>query len=192
MENRRLLSQKHIPELVLTNLKTIALNSLAIAKDETNQEVGFRILKRVLQLFHQMSMSDSALCRESIIVADELFLLFQEWKSIVSSSADDSEMLHLIDFIISESSPSDVLPALVQWSSAHQVGHSLFPRLNALLRQGVNAALKSGKPSLFQLQQARLTYSQENRILSSGNDEAEQSEAGIWRLMSKGSLSINK
>ena len=192
LDNRRLLSQSHISTFLLENLKVIGSGALSIATRETEQDAGFRILKRVLRLFNQMSSSDSSSCRESIIVANELFLFLQEWKEKVHALADDEKMFILIDYIITESSPSDVFPALVEWSSVYQVGDSLLPRLNTLIRQGVHVALQSGKPSLFQLQQARRTYSQENKILSSGKYETENSEDGIWKRMSKGYLSINK
>jgi hypothetical protein len=160
--------------------------------DKEREETGFRLLTRVLKLFQLMSDNDAPCCRESIVVSHEIHAFFQEWKVQSGSSADDTEMFRLIDFVVDQSSPDDVLRALIRWTSDYQVGHSMFPRLDALLQQGVHDSLKSGQPSLFRLQQARLNYSQENRILSSTGYESEDTVGGVWRLMSRGELSITK
>jgi hypothetical protein len=192
LESKRLLQSDEIPRLVLSALRNIGMGALGVAMDKEREETGFRLLTRVLKLFPLMSDNDAPCCRESIVVSHELHAFFQEWKVKSGSSADDTEMFRLIDFVVDQSSPDDVLCALIRWTSDYQVGHSMFPRLDALLRQGVHDSLKSGQPSLFRLQQARLNYSQENRILSSTGYESEGTGGGVWRLMSSGELSITK
>jgi hypothetical protein len=187
-------ARNNIPGLLLSYLKITGITALDIALDKTKKDAGFLLFKRVLKLFHQMSIDDSSYCRESVILADEIYALFQEWKSKSGASADDSKMMEVIDFVIKESSPTNVLPALILWSSEYQVGHSLFPRLDALLCGGVRDSLKSRHPSLFRLQQARQDYCTENQIIFSErkSDKAERSDDGIWRRMTNGELSINK
>lgn len=193
LESRRLLQSDELPRLVLSAMRNIGIGALGVVIDKEREETGFRLLKRVLKSFQQMANSDAPRCRESIAVPDEIYAFLQEWKVKSSSSADDANMLRLVDFVIGQSSPHDVLRALIQWTSHYEVGHAMFSRLDTLLRRGVHDALKSGQPSLFRLQQARLNYSQENKILSSNAyDEVESNGAGIWRLMSSGELRITK
>eukprot|EP00980_Cylindrotheca_fusiformis_P028429 scaffold22599_cov139-Cylindrotheca_fusiformis.AAC.20 len=192
LESKRLLKSDEMPELVLSVLRQIGVDALGSAIDKTTEAEGFRLLKRVLKLFQQMSDSDSPCCHGSIVVSHELHQLFQEWKSKSGSAADDSRMFQLIDFVVDQSAPEEVLRALIQWTSDYEVGHAMFPRLDVLLRQGVHDALKSGQPSLFRLQQARQNYSEENTILSSFADESERTRGGIWELMSSGELMITK
>jgi hypothetical protein len=180
-----------------------------MAKELEKQVAGFRTLKRVLRLFQQMSISESKHCRESIVVAEELYAFLQEWertdsaihivigflsKRITGSSGDDSAILTLIDFLSKESAPGDVLRALVIWSSSHKVGDAMFARLDALLRRGVQVALKSElSGSLLRLRHARRTYTDDNRLaLSSEQGDVSKTSVGIWRQMAIGALSIDK
>lgn len=170
------------------------MGALTLAQNSEKEVSRFRILKRVLRLFHQMSTSDSPHCSSSITVADELYTFMQEWKTLTGSNGDDLIMLNLIDFIVNGSAPGDVLRALVLWSSSNEVGNSLYPRLDTLLRRGVQAALKSElSGSLLRLKHARLNYTDENRpALSAELSQVAKTTSGIWRQMAVGDLSVDK
>ena len=165
-----------------------------MAKDKLKEAIGFRALKRVLQLFDTMSTSKSELCRNSINVADELQTLLLKWKHATGSTGDDSTMLVMIDFFVKESSPSDVLHTLVLWSSVSDLGDALFSRLDSLLRQGVRVSLKTElSGSLLGLKHARQGYTDVNRdILATIDGEAPKPSEGIWRQMSVGALAMDK
>jgi hypothetical protein len=195
LESRDLLFDQANSKRVLLCLRRIGMGALALAQNySVQQDSGFRKLKRVLRLFHQMSTSDSPSCRTSLTVANELYTFLQEWKHLTGSNGDDSAMLNLIDFIINESAPGDVLRALVLWSSSNEVGDSLFPRLDTLLRRGVHTALRSElSGSLLRLKHARLNYTDENKpALSSERSQVARTTSGIWRQMAVGDLSVDK
>jgi hypothetical protein len=180
---------------VLLCLREIGTDALASAFDSEQQGAGFSTLKRVLRAFHQMATSDSESCRKSIVVADELHTFLQEWKKKSGPNEDGSEMLTLIDFMISESAPGDVLWALVLWLSSNEIGPALFPRLDTLLRRGVHVSLRSElSGSLFRLKHARQAYTEGNRPLLSSQElvEVPRTTDGIWRQMSIGALSLDK
>jgi hypothetical protein len=158
---------------------------------------GFHTLKRVLRAFHQMSTSKFDSCRESIDVPEELLTLLEEWERKITSKDDSttSELLILVDFMINESAPIDVMSTLVLWSSSKFLGPALFSRLDSLLRRGVQVALKSElSGSLLRLKYMRRGYTEENKslMLSEERKDVKNDGGGIWKRMSLGNLSIDK
>eukprot|EP00539_Tryblionella_compressa_P006020 CAMPEP_0178771836 /NCGR_PEP_ID=MMETSP0744-20121128/22176_1 /TAXON_ID=913974 /ORGANISM="Nitzschia punctata, Strain CCMP561" /LENGTH=136 /DNA_ID=CAMNT_0020428383 /DNA_START=152 /DNA_END=559 /DNA_ORIENTATION=- len=136
-----------------------------------------------------MTASAFRVCRRSIVVADELYTLFQKWKIQSGSNGDDSRMYLLIDFIINESSaPENVLRALVHWSSSNDCGDLLIPRLKSLLRRGVHYAALKGELSgtLLRLKHARTTFTE--LVLKPSDGKESKSAGGIWDRMATGDL----
>lgn len=172
------------------------MDAIPLAHGTENQLAGFKNLKRVLRLFQQMATSSTRSCRESVVVGDELYAFLKEWKRISDSDVDDSAFLGFVDFLSTESTPGDVLHALVLWSASNDLGDDLFSQLDSLLRRGVHVALKSElSGSLLRLKHARSHYTEENKVdLSKDNTEAARTPDGtsIWRQMEAGSLSIDK
>lgn len=160
----------------------------------SQEATGFRVLKRVLYLFEKMASSESPVCRRSIVVADELYTVFQQWKIQSGSKGDDSKMYLVVDYVISESSaPENVLQALVLWSSSNDCGDLLFPRLKSLLRRGVHYAALKGELSgtLLRLKHARTTFTE--LVLTPYSDGRSSKSTGkIWDRMATGNLSIDK
>lgn len=192
MEDKKLLSNKEALHRILLELRKLGNDATA-----SKQSTGFRLLGRVLKLFEKMANSRSAICRSSIVVANELYALFQKWKIHSGSSGDDSTMYLLIDFVISESSsPSDVVRALVLWSSSNNCGSLLFPRLRKLLCLGVHRAALNGELSgtLLRLRHARGMFKELNLVesTSTSGNRSSKDGVGIWESMATGGLSIDK
>jgi hypothetical protein len=161
--------------------------------DPSKEATGFRVLKRVLYLFEKMASSESPVCRRSIVVANELYTVFQQWKIQSGSKGNDSKMYLVVDYVINESSaPENVLQALVLWSSSNDCGDLLFPRLKSLLRRGVHHAALKGDLSgtLLRLKHARNTFTE--LVLTPSNGSSSKSTGKIWDRMATGTLSIDK
>lgn len=183
--------------MVLTELRIVALKALDASSTEngTAESNGFKLLKRVLKLFQDISSSEVEKCRDTITVSDELYSLFQYWKVQGNLEANDAQMLKLLDFVIGHSAPEDVLKALVKWTlEFSNVDSSLHSRrVEDLLQQGVKVAMKSGQPSLFRLQQARQGYSDENQaLLATDYVIQDKVEGDIWSRLETGQLRIEK
>lgn len=194
LASKKLLRRTNISEVVLTQLRIVALRALDNASKENGaaETNGFQMLKRALKLFGDMSSNEVEKCRDVIVVPDELYSLFEHWKSKSNLEANDAQMLKLLDFVISQSAPEDVLKALVKWSQEYSVDSSMNARLEELLQRGVEVAMKSGQPSLFRLQQARQGYSEENQMLSTVDTVQEKVQGGIWSRLETGDLRIEK
>jgi hypothetical protein len=181
---------------VLVCLREIGMEGLSLAWETRKDGSGFHTLKRVLRAFHQMSTSQFDSCRESIDVPDELLSLLKQWEGkIKSKGSAATELLVLVDFMINESAPVDVLSTLVLWSSSNELGPALFSRLDSLLRHGVQVALKSElSGSLLRLKYMRRGYTEENKslMLSEERMAYKHDGGGIWQRMSLGNLSIDK
>lgn len=196
IEDRKLCTRANTVHRVLVCLREIGMEGLSSAWDTRQDGSGFHTLKRVLRAFQQMSTSKFDSCRESIEVPEELLTLLEEWERKTSSkNSSTSELLILVDFMINESAPVDVLSALVLWSSSNELGPALFSRLDSLLRRGVQVALKSElSGSLLRLKYMRRGYTDENKHLMLSEDRKDDSHdgGGIWKRMSFGNLSIDK
>ena len=133
-------------------------------------------------------------CRQSIVVAEEIHTLLVEWESLLEQENRDSQVLVLIDFLVKESSPRDVLSSLVLWSSSREVGDLLYSRIDALLHRGVEHALRQElSGSLLRLKHAREGFTVENRdVLGPVLKTPKKVETSIWRKLSVGSLAIDK
>jgi hypothetical protein len=193
LENRKLLLNKNALHKVLGQLRKLGSDALVSVSATSKESTGFRILGRVLKLFEMMATCDSIICRDSLVVSDELYHLFQNWKIQSGSSGDDPKMYLLIDFVIDESSsPADVFRSLVLWSSSNDCGNLLFPRLRALLRRGVHFAALKGELSgtLLRLRHARGTFKELN--LTSPGERHIKKGTGIWEAMATADLSIDK
>lgn len=214
IENKKSYKRGKTVHRVLECLREIGLQGLSLAWESQMEGDGFFMLKRVLRAFHQMSRSDSDSYRDSIDVPEEFLSLLKEWNyRIQQQTTDNSQnkdsaettMLTFIDFMIQESSaPGDILSALVLWYQDDNLirpAH-LFRRLDALLRRGVQAAIRSElSGSLLRLKHMRQKYTEENQVLLAQNPTAsiesadlkqDVSSSGLWKKMSIGALSINK
>jgi hypothetical protein len=190
LDSKKLLSKQDVLDQVVQCLRKVGLGALDVARKPSESEIGFGSLKRVLRLFHKMSTSASPRCRSAVEVADELCAFLQHWKGVVEMPGKDTDIFGLIDFFIKESAPNDVLRALVQWSKSYKLGPNVFPRLDDILRQGVNVALQSElSGSLLRLKHARLAFKDAESMPSLDED---RDGDGIWRRMSSGVLSIDK
>jgi len=195
IEDRKLCGRAKTIHHVLVSLRKIGIEGLSQAWESKDNGSRFHILKRVLRAFHKMSRSDFSSCRVSINVPDELLTLLEEWERKFLSKDDFADFLILIDFIIKESAPIDVLSMLVRWSKSNDLGPALFSRLDSLLRRGVQLALKTElSGSLLRMKYMRRDYAEENRplMLSEVKKYNGKEENGIWKRMSLGTLSINK
>ncbi|CAJ1969124.1 unnamed protein product [Cylindrotheca closterium] len=195
LDSKKLLRRTNISEVVLTELRIVALKALNAASTEngTEESNGFKLLKRVLKLFQDMSSSEIENCRDAITVSDELYSLFEHWKVKDDLKGNDAQMLKLLDFVIGQSAPEDVLKALARWTLEYLVDDSsMHSRLEELLKRGVEVAMKSGEPSLFRLQQARQGYSEENQVLVAVNVIEDKVQPGIWSRLETGDLRLEK
>lgn len=187
---------------MLLGLREIAKEGLQSAWTSKNDGNGFHLVKRVLRAFHEMSTSKYLTCSEAIQVPRELLSLLDAWEKLASptDNAATTDFTTMVDFMINESAPSDVLRALALWSSTKKLGTSLYPRLESVLRRGAQRALKSEiSSSLLQLKHIRSSYREENAPLATGIGVAQRGggglhagEAGIWKQMSLGGLVIDK
>lgn len=178
---------------VLRQLRKLGSEALVSISNIAKESTGFRVLGRVLKLMEKMAISDSIICRSTVVVPDELYTLFQKWKMQSGSSGQDSKMYLLVDFVIDESSsPADVFRALVHWSSSNDCGDLIFPRLRALLKRGVHFAALKGELSgtLLRLRHARGKFTELN--LTSPGERYPKKGVGIWETMATGDLSIDK
>jgi hypothetical protein len=178
---------------VLYQLRKLGTDALISISKASKESIGFRVLGRVIKLLEKMASSDSMICRNSLMISDELYTLFEKWKMQSGSSGRDGKMYLLIDFVIDESSsPGDVFRSLILWSSSNDCGDLLFPRLRALLRRGVHSAALKGELSgaLLRLRHARGKF-KELTLTSPGGRHPKQG-AGIWDAMATGDLSIDK
>jgi len=195
LSSKKLLRRTNISEVVLTQLRIVALHALDTASKEYGvaESNGFQLLKRVLKLFQDMSSNEIEKCRDAIVVSDELYSLFEHWKTKSNHlEPNDAQMLNLLDFVIGQSAPEDALKALVKWSQEYSVDSSMESRLEELLQRGVEVAMNSGQPSLFRLQQARQGYSEENQVLATVDVVQESVQGGIWSRLKTGNLRIEK
>jgi hypothetical protein len=193
LENQKLTSSIDSLYQVLRHLRKICNDCLTMISDPSKEATGFRVLKRVLYLFEKMASSESPVCRRSIVVADELYTVFQQWKIQSGYKGDDSKMYLVVDYVINESSaPENVLQALVLWSSSNDCGDLLFPRLKSLLRRGVHYAALKGDLSgtLLRLKHARTTFTE--LVLTPSDGRSSKSTDKIWDRMATGTLSIDK
>ena len=192
--NEKLSSNTDALYRALCCLRRIGGFSLVICSDASKQTSGFETLRRVLKLFEKMTSNNSLICRKSIIVADELFTLFQQWKIQTGSNGDDPKMYILLDFVIEVSSaPADVIRALLLCSSSNQFKNSFLSRLEDLLCRGVRFAALNGELSgtLLRLKHARTTF-KELVVTPEDQQEKTRSSGGIWDRMATGNLSIDK
>jgi len=195
--NDKLSSNKDALHHVLCCLRRISIMSLVASSYTSKEAKGFQTLRQVLKLFEKMASNDSLICRKSIIVADELFNLFQQWKIRTKSNGDDPKMFLLIDFVNEESSrPVDAIRALILWSSSNEFGNSLLPRLEDILCRGIHFSTLDGELSgtLLRLKQARRTFEE---LTSTSVEQQEKkmkssTTRGIWERMSTGNVSIDK
>ena len=194
LDSRKLVCNQQIPRHVLDCLRHLGLEALRLAKNTTTEKIGFHALKRVLLLFQRMSDNIIQTCRQSIVVAEEIHTLLMEWESFLEQENRDSQMLVLIDFLVKESSPRDVLSSLVLWSSSHDVGDLLYSRIDAFLHRGVERALRQEvSGSLLRLKHAREGLTDENRVaLGPVLKITTKPETSIWGKLSVGSLAIDK
>lgn len=176
-------------------MRQIGLQAVDEASDSAKSDDGFHLLKRVLKSFHALSTSDFETCRESIEVSNELLALLQKWKDNIKSDTTSKKMLPLIDFMIQESSPHDVLGALMLWSAENDLGPDLYQQLHTLLRRGVQySARQELSGFLLRLKQMRGEYTRENKVLQTDEPVVanEAVSGGIWAQMSIGTLAIDK
>ncbi|KAG7346813.1 hypothetical protein IV203_005882 [Nitzschia inconspicua] len=195
LDDRKLLLNKDALYEVLNQLRKLGNEALKIMSYASNESTGFRILGRILKLLEKMASSDSIICRDSLVVSDELFSLFQKWKKQVRTSGDDEKIYLLIDFVIDESSaPEHVFRALALWSSSNSCGDLLFPRLRSLLRRGVHFAALKGELSgtLLRLRHARGTFKELNMQTLTVSSRHTKNGVGIWEDMATANLSIDK
>ena len=174
-------------------LRKIRGTALHLCSNESDETVGFEILRRISALFEKMSTSNFHLWQDSIDLPSEIFNLFEQWKIQGGSSGDDAKMYHLIDFIITVSSvPPDVIDALFLWSS-NNFGNSLLSRLENLLCRGIYFSLLKGDYSgtLLRLKEARKSF---NELDSNQNNEEKQTKnaVSIWMSLGNGLMSIEK
>lgn len=173
----------------------IGVEGLALAWESREKGSGFTTFKRVLRAFNQMSQSDFNSCRDSIDVPHELLTMLEEWNRKISPKDALADLLILVDFMIQESAPIDVLSTLVLWSKSNELGPALFGRLDHMLRRGVQVALKSElSGSLLRLKHMRRGYTEDNRPLMQGESKKDNNSetGGIWKRMSLGTLTIDK
>jgi hypothetical protein len=202
IEDRKLCSRAKDVCHVLLGLREIATEALQSAWMSKNDSDSFHLLKRVLRAFHEMSTSNYLACRESIDVPRELLSLLKLWEKQASptDTARVPNVIVMIDFIINESSPSHALSALAMWPFTKNLGIALYPRLETLLRRGVQTAPRSEvSTSLLQLKHVRSRYKAENEPLATSLDRSptlgaslHSGEVGIWKRMSVGGLVIDK
>jgi hypothetical protein len=195
--NKKLSSNKDALHHVISCLRRIGGISVVASSYALEETKGFQTLRRVLKLFEKMASNDSLICRRSIIVADELFTLLQQWKIQTESNGDDPKMFVLVDFVIKESTrPADVIRALILWSSSNQFGDSLLPRLEDLLCRGIHFSTLSGELSgtLLRLKHARTMFKELASIPVDQQEKKMKSSTtrGIWESMATGNLSIDK
>jgi hypothetical protein len=193
LDHRKLLLDKDALFQVLCQLRKLGNDALMSISNTSTESIGFRILGRVLNLLEKMANRDSNICRSSLVLPDELYTLFQNWKLRSGSSGRDAKMYLLIDFVIDESSSPDVVfRSLIRWSSSNDCGDLIFPRLRALLRRGVHFAALKGELSgaLLRLRHARGKF-KELTLISPGGRHPEKG-VGIWDAMATGDLSIDK
>jgi hypothetical protein len=187
-----LLSNKEALHTVLSHLRKLGCDSLVQILNKATKSTGFWILGRVMNLLEKMGHSDSMVCRACIAPADELYILFQEWKIQSGSNGDDSKMYFLIDFVIDKSNcPEEVVRALLLWSTSNDCGELLLPRLRALLCKGVHFAGLKGELSgtLLRLRHARSTFTE---LVLSDNGTRSVVTDGTWEAMGAGTLAIDK
>lgn len=195
IEDRKLCDRVKNVQRVLVCLREIATEALALAWKSRSDGSNFHMLKRVLRALHQMSTSASRSCRESIKISEELVSMLEAWQTKSTSEDSVADVLILIDFMINESAPNDVLNALVDWRSAPQLGSAIFSRLDLLLRRGVQVALKGElSGSLLRLKYLRRSYMHDNNRLTLGDSSmaGQNDDNKIWRQMSLGTLSLDK
>jgi len=195
--NDKLSSNKDALHRVLCCLRRICSISLVASSYTSKEAKVFQTLRQVLKLFEKMASNDSLICRKSIIVADELFNLFQQWKIQTKSNGDDPKMFLLIDFVIGESTrPVDVIRALILWSSSNEFGNSQLPRLEDLLCRGIHFSTTNGELSgtLLRLKHARIPFKElaSTSVAQQEKKMKSSSTRRIWECMATGNLSIDK
>ena len=173
------LNLQHQPDVlqrVVECLENIGIDALKTCRESTG-DVNLSLVRRVLQLFDKISRGSSG---PMVAVADKLHAFLKHW-------ASDA----LLDIIIEESSPADVLSALASWSrEERELGPSLYSRLNQLLSKGVDNALQhelSG--SLLRLKHARGDFKEP---VPPPSPRSSLGASGIWDRMATGTLSIDK
>jgi len=202
IEDRKLCSRaKDVKQvrLRLREIATLGLQSAWISRSDRN---GFHLLKRAVRGFHDMSRSGFLTCRESIDVPEELLSLLEAWEKLASSSdgVATEDLVIMVDFLINEAAPSDVLSALALWTSTKRLGDAVYSQLERLLCRGAQRALRSEiSSSLLQLKHIRKSYRTENAPLASGrgtpnklNEASSGGRVSIWQQMSVGALTIDK
>lgn len=195
IEDRKLCGRSNTLHRVLGYLREIGMEGLSLAWESRQAGSDFHMLKRVLRAFHQMSSSNLRVCSESIDVPEELVAMLEEWERKSTCNDPLSDVFILVDFMINESAPIDVLSALVLWSSSHKLGSDVFSRLDSLLRRGVQFALKGElSGSLLRLKYMRRGYTEDNKTLTLSDDNTfdNHSDGEIWKRMSLGALTIDK
>lgn len=195
IEDQKLCERAKTIQRVLVCLREIATEALGLAWKSRSDGSNFHMLKRVLRALHQMSTSSFRSCKESINVPEELVSMLEAWETKSTSEDSVADVLILIDFMINESAPNDVLNALVLWRSSPQMGSASFSTLDLLLRRGVQVALKGElSGSLLRLKYLRRSYMHNNTPETKGHTitEGQQDNGKIWKQMSLGTLSIDK
>eukprot|EP00934_Nitzschia_sp_Nitz4_P008825 Nitzschia sp. Nitz4//scaffold57_size113557//83627//86971//NITZ4_004003-RA/size113557-augustus-gene-0.61-mRNA-1//1//CDS//3329554882//8815//frame0 len=194
IENKRVASKLVVLRRVVECLREIGVQGLERAWKSKDDPDTFHMIKRVVRAFQQMSNSTFATCRESVDVAAELLTLLQHWSELSNPENRAQDVLLLVDFMVNESPPFDVLSTLVEWSTSHGLGPELFSHLQSLLRRGAQVSLKTElSGSMLRLKEMRCGYTDYNKPMAKFQTAGEESDLGsLWQRMSIGTLTIDK
>ena len=165
-------------------------------RGDDTQVAVLSTLKRVIRLFHHLSVACPTSDKHPISVPVELHALleYKESCSGVAGKGLSREVLDLIHFLAKEALPSDFLRAFSMWTAAHNELSDTVHVLQSVLKRGARRALNTELAgSLLRLRRARKRMNS-SYIKPETDDEDGRTmqEQTIWSLMSKGLVAIDK
>lgn len=187
LDDTSLVAMNSTIDLIVKTLRNIAKTS---SLSDENKQSSIQILRRVVHIYSKKSF------RKFVDVPKEILRLIAHNSEIGQSSLTaGSKSLDFIRFLSDETTPDDLLRALILQEQDPIYQPELFPIVQKLLVRG---ALMGNElsTSLLQIKRARkkleLPESQPTHNNNDDDDHVQTASMGIWARMGTGSLSIEK
>lgn len=168
------------------HLMTIAMNCI-----NEGQEMNFdrALVKEVLALFNRLETSKHKVCRESIVVSEELLKLLAASTATNHSSEED-----LATLMADISSPRSYLKAMSAWTPSEQVSMS---SMVSILKRCLIRGLEVNNEGSDEISFALLRIREIRQKVTEDPSKAEvqdvvNSGLSIWEQMEQGNAIINK
>lgn len=170
---------------VLESLRKIAQD--ALLKDD----IDAPILRKIFHLFQKMATNESAMCRGSIVVSSELYVLLQICQ--INGLRPSEKEFAFVSLLAHACDPAYALETLARWAPNYPSAYHLNSALHVLLQRGAQRGVSNElSGSLLRIRYARLLSQTKvhGGVVSSTTQK--NGDINVWRRMFDGSVGIEK